>query len=229
MAGWLARLFGAGRPSRASGAAVPRASIPAPNLTPGSADWLVVGLGNPGPKYAQTRHNAGFDVVGRLADRLGVRLDARVDDAEVALAETRGVRVALARPQTFMNRSGGPTVALLQRLGLAPDRLLVVYDDLALDVGTLRVRPKGGGGGHNGIQDVLDEVADVFGSVETPRLRVGVGNSFAPGRQVEFVLAPFDADEQAAAAAAFDHAVEAVLAVVHDGVSTAMNQFNRRG
>lgn len=229
MAGWLARLFGAGRSPRASGAAVASRADPSAALVPGAADWLVVGLGNPGAQYAHSRHNAGFDVVGRLADRLGVRLDARVDEAEVALAETRGVRVALARPQTFMNRSGGPTVALLERLGLAPDRLLVVYDDLALDVGALRVRPTGGGGGHNGIQDVLGEVADRFGSVETPRLRVGVGNSFAPGGQVAFVLAPFDADEHEAVRAAFDAAVEAVLTVVHDGVPTAMNQFNRRG
>ncbi len=213
---WLSRLLGG--------------SPPEPSL---DASFLIVGLGNPGPDYDGTRHNAGFEVIDRLADRLGVALD--VEAAHAFVAEGRLPTdpdrpdgptrvVALARPLTFMNRSGRAVTALLDRYGLTPADLLVVYDDLALPVGGLRLRGKGSAGGHNGVQSVVEALA----STEFPRLRVGVGNSFPPGGQVDFVLSPFDDDEREAAESAFDDAAEAALTVAREGLTAAMNQHNRR-
>ena len=215
---------------------------PAPTLR---ATRLVIGLGNPGPDYAGTRHNAGFEVVDRLADRLGAALDAEAafsvvgearlpaddpaTDAAAPAASGAGAAdgppmLALAKPLTFMNRSGRAVAGLLDRYGLAPDQMLVVYDDLALEIGALRLRPKGSHGGHNGIRDIIG----ALGSTEFPRLRVGVGNSFPPGGQVDFVLSPFADDERDAADAAFDEAAEAAVTFARDGLAAAMNRHNRR-
>lgn len=220
---WLSRLFG---------------GPPPPTLQPTA---LLVGLGNPGPDYDGTRHNAGFEVIDHLAARLGVAMDqeagfsfvaeARVPDEDAGTAavapqsETEaGVVVALARPLTFMNRSGKAVTALLDRYGLGVDDLLVIYDDLALPIGALRLRGKGSHGGHNGIRDIIQ----ALGSTEFPRLRVGVGNSFPPGGQVDFVLSPFADDERSAADAAFEEAAEAALTFAREGLTTAMNRHNRR-
>ena len=240
---WISRLWG--RP-------------PAPAVRP---SCLVVGLGNPGPDYVGTRHNVGFEVVDRLAHRLGLAMDAEAGFSMVGegVAPPEGadrrpgadgrpvpegapagdpgggdrqpdppdgapLAVALAKPLTFMNRSGRAVTALLDRYGLEPDRMLVVYDDLALPVGALRLRGKGSHGGHNGVRDVIA----ALGSSEFPRLRVGVGNSFPPGGQVSFVLAPFDDDERPAADAAVADAADAALAFARSGLAAAMNQYNRR-
>ncbi|HEX8386880.1 MAG TPA: aminoacyl-tRNA hydrolase [Rubricoccaceae bacterium] len=187
-------------------------------------DLVVVGLGNPGAKYAGTRHNAGFDVADRVAGRLGAVWAKAGDAGLVAEGDWEGRRVAVVKPQAFMNRSGAAVADVLRRTGVGPDALLVVTDDLALPVGQIRLRPKGGAGGHNGLADV----ADVLGSPEWARLRVGVGRDFAPGTQVDYVLAPFEADERETAEAAYDRATEAVLAVVTDGLPSAMGRFNGR-
>jgi PTH1 family peptidyl-tRNA hydrolase len=211
--GLLRRLFGRSRP------ASPAAAPPPP------PEALIVGLGNPGRQYAATRHNVGWAVVDRLADRLGVAVTTPEADALVAHAAVDGAPVLLAKPQLYMNRSGGPLAALLERYGLAPEAALVVYDDLALPIGALRLRPKGGAGGHNGVQSIVD----TLGSTEFPRLRVGVGDSFAPGQQVAHVLSPFAEDEREAAAEAVALAAEAALTFVRDGMNAAMNRHNRRG
>ena len=224
---WLSRLFG-------------RPSPPSPAVAIGR---LVVGLGNPGPDYAGTRHNAGFLAVDRLAARLGVDLDPRsaAEAARSFVAEAPlppdpdadpdavgdrlpAAAVALAKPLTFMNRSGQAVAALLERYGLGPADLLVVYDDLALPLGALRLRGKGGAGGHNGVQSVIE----ALGSTEFPRLRVGVGDSFPPGGQVDYVLSPFDDAEREAAEAALDAAAEAALTFARSGLQAAMNRHNRR-
>ena len=218
---WLSRLLG--RP-------------PEPPAPSRAVRRLIVGLGNPGPDYAGTRHNAGFMALDRLADRLGVALDTEAAGAfcaEAALPpdpdgddrQSGGdLAVALAKPLAFMNRSGPPVAALLDRYGLTADDLLLVYDDLALPLGALRLRGKGSAGGHNGVQSVIE----ALGSTEFPRLRVGVGNSFPPGGQVDFVLSPFDDAEREAADAALDEAADAALTFARDGLTAAMNRHNRR-
>ena len=185
-------------------------------------DLVVVGLGNPGATYAGTRHNAGFDVADRVAARLGAACAPAGAAGLVATGVWQGRRVTVVKPQTFMNRSGAAVEAALARTGAEASALLVVTDDLALPVGTLRMRPKGGAGGHNGLADI----ADALGHAEWPRLRVGVGRDFAPGAQVDFVLAPFAPDEAEAATEALDRAAEAVLAVAVDGLAAAMSRFN---
>lgn len=208
---WISRLVG-------------RSTPPVPDVS-----WVIVGLGNPGPDYVATRHNAGFMALDRLADRLGVGLGdeaARsvVGEGEVLVEGDAPIPVALAKPLTFMNRSGQAVAALLDRYDVEPDRLLVVYDDLALPLGSLRLRQRGSAGGHNGVRSVID----YLGSTEFPRLRIGVGDSFPPGGQVDFVLSPFDDAEREAVEAALNAAADAALTVVRDGLVAAMNRHNVR-
>ena len=207
---WLARLLGTAPPPPPGGGAAPRR--------------LVVGLGNPGPDYVGTRHNAGFVALDRVAAEAGIAFDREAAQSLVGEGVWRGDALALAKPLTFMNRSGAAVAGLLDRYGLGTEDLLVVYDDLALPLGQVRLRAKGSAGGHNGVQSVID----ALGSPEFPRLRIGVGDSFPPGGQVGYVLAPFDDDEREAADAALDLAAEAALAFARDGLTAAMNQYNGR-
>ena len=204
---WLARLF--------------RTAPPPPAVQPAR---LVVGLGNPGPDYDGTRHNVGFDVLDRLATEAGLAFGPEAAQAVLAEGTWRGTPIALAKPLTFMNRSGQAYAALCRRYGLEPDDVLLVYDDLALPIGQIRLRGKGSAGGHNGVQDVID----TLGTAQFPRLRVGVGDQFPRGGQVDYVLSPFDDEEREEADAAMDAAAEAALTFVRDGLTTAMNRHNGR-
>lgn len=186
---------------------------------------LVLGLGNPGPDYEGTRHNVGFRVIDRLAEATGIAVEAEAARALVGEGVWRGHPVALAKPLTFMNRSGQAVLALLKRYGLEPADVLVVYDDLALPVGAIRLRGKGGAGGHNGVQDLIHRL----NSMEFPRLRVGVGDSFPHGGQVQYVLSPFEEEERPAVEEAVAAAAEAALTFIREGLTAAMNQHNRRG
>ena len=184
-----------------------------------------MGLGNPGPDYEGTRHNVGFAVLDRVAEKVGGVTWGEAAHARVAEANWRGRRLALAKPMTFMNRSGQAYRALLRRYGLAPEAALVVYDDLALPLGAIRLRERGSAGGHNGVQSVIDGL----NSMDFPRLRIGIGDSFPRGGQVQYVLEPFTEEQRPAIAEAVEAAAEAALVFVHDGLPAAMNQYNRRG
>lgn len=185
---------------------------------------LIVGLGNPGERYAGSRHNVGFEVAAAAARR--ARLPAfRADGpALVAWGSWQGAPFGVALPQTFMNRSGEAVSRLVRRHALAVEDVLVVYDDLALEPGAVRLRPKGGAGSHNGMTDVIL----ALDSENFPRLRIGIGSSFAPGGQVDYVLGRFTAEERPAIEDAVAHAAEAALTFVTDGVAAAMNRYNRR-
>ncbi len=188
-----------------------------------AAKRLIVGLGNPGAEYEGTRHNIGFAVVDALAEREGIRLSREPGNVFAGRGSLRGRAVELAKPQTFMNRSGSAVQALLGRLGLKPDAMLVVFDDLNLPVGTVRIRQQGSAGGHNGVQDIIDRLGtDAF-----PRLRIGIGNSYPRGRQADFVLSPFSQPERLVMEEALLQAVDAAGAFVIDGLIAAMNRFNR--
>jgi len=189
---------------------------------PASPSRLVVGLGNPGPKYENTRHNVGYRVLDTLADRLRVSSFSREHDAQVGWTQYKNRRIGLAKPLTFMNRSGDAVAPLCEHNDLAPADLIVVVDDLNLPVGTIRLRPKGSSGGHNG----LEHVARRLGTTRFPRLRVGIGDDFAPGEQVDYVLAPFPPEEAPAAEDAIDDAAEAILTTVREDLNTAMSRFN---
>ena len=186
---------------------------------------LVVGLGNPGPEYADTRHNAGQRIVERLAGRHGIALARKVRlEARLGAGSVRGVRVALLVPLGFMNASGRAVERALEALApLDPSLdLLVVYDDLDLPFGRLRIRPGGGAGGHRGLADIQERL----GRGDFARLRFGIGRPPPGGDPVDYVLASFDPDEAAALPERIDAAADALETMLGEGVATAMNQFN---
>lgn len=191
---------------------------------PPRADVLVVGLGNPGDGYASTRHNIGFQVAGRLAKRARLEFGLKAADSRVAEGALGSRRIAIARPQTFMNDSGRAVRKLLDRYRMDPDRMIVVYDDIDLPLGTVRIRERGGPGTHNGMRSIVSVVGEGF-----PRVRLGVapGDPRAEvGDLAEYVLAPFSADERAAADRAIERAAEALEVAVRDGLRRAMDRFN---
>jgi PTH1 family peptidyl-tRNA hydrolase len=185
---------------------------------------LVVGLGNPGARYESTRHNAGFAVVDRIAarHRIALRPDGRLR-AKLGVGPIAGVETALLAPQTFMNRSGDAVRAALDAYPLDPAAdLLVVYDDLDLPFGKLRLRAGGGAGGHNGLGDIQERLD----RRDFPRLRFGIGRP-PPGEDpIEYVLAPFAPDEQAELDARLDAAADAIELAIAEGVPRAMNRVN---
>ena len=187
------------------------------------AQRLIIGLGNPGPDYEGTRHNAGFMVADAVAEKAGLAFKED-GPALTAWGTYRGTPLGIAKPLDFMNRSGAVVVRLMKKHDLGPEDILIVYDDLALDLGQIRLRGQGGAGGHNGVQDLIDRL----NSANFPRLRVGIGSNFPKGHQVDYVLAPFDHEERPVIDQAVDAAAEAALAFVREGLVPAMNQHNRK-
>ncbi len=181
----------------------------------------MLGLGNPGAEYAHTRHNIGFEVVDILASRHRIRLRLHRDHAHYGWGMIADHPVLLAKPMTYMNRSGEAARALLQRYPLEPARLLVIVDDVALPLGRIRVRPSGSDGGHNGLESIIQCV----GTQAFPRVRVGIGSP-PPGRMVEYVLSRFLPQEQPVIEEALQRAADAVETVIIEGVQAAMNRFN---
>lgn len=183
---------------------------------------LIIGLGNPGREYAEDRHNTGFMTVDRLAARLRVRFNQKRAQSQVATAAVDGERIALAKPQTYMNLSGESVRRLMAELGAKLEDVLVVYDDVDLPLGTLRLRRQGSPGTHNGMRSIVQ----ALGTQGFARLRLGIG---APeGRQDlrDYVLGPFGATERPLADEMLDRAVEAVLTFVRQGAAEAMNRYN---
>ncbi len=180
---------------------------------------LVAGLGNPGADYAATRHNIGFMVVDQLADsaRSTWERSTKWDALTAKVGET-----LLAKPQSFMNCSGQPLHAIAQFYKIEPNEMLIVFDDFALPLGRIRLRPDGGTGGHNGIESIIVQ----FGTDKIPRLRVGIGS--APERgATDFVLGKFFEEEKPIVRSTIERAAEAVKHAIDNGVVSAMNQFNK--
>ncbi len=185
--------------------------------------YLIVGLGNPGVRYANTRHNIGFRCVDALAERHGLSFAKRQGKALIASGTIAGRPVLLAKPQTYMNASGESVSALASFYKIAPDRILVIFDDLDLPVGTLRMRKSGGAGGQKGMKSIIEKL----GTQEFSRLRFGIGRP--PGRMdpADYVLLPFrDDDESILVAEAIDRVVQAVHTWLAEGIDIAMNQCN---
>lgn len=184
-----------------------------------------MGLGNPGPEYEATRHNAGFLLVDHLARRWGIEGFRRDGPSRVARAQTEaGDAVWLVKPQTYMNRSGAALAPLRGRSGFDPARLLVVVDEVALPVGRFRLRPSGTAGGHNGLKSI--EAA--LRSQDYARLRIGVGAKPADWDDLaDWVLSDFTAEDRAVFNETLDPVADAVECWLHDGIAAAMNRFNR--
>ena len=184
---------------------------------------IVAGLGNPGREYRGTRHNVGFEVVDLLAKRRGLAFEAAPADAVQAKWRTNGEVVLLAKPLTFMNLSGPAIAELARYYRVLLVDLLVVSDDVNLPLGRLRLRPGGSEGGHNGLRSV----ADALGTVDYPRLRIGVGRGDERRDLADHVLARFEQDEQSGIEGAIARAADAVEAWTHQSFDTVMNLYNR--
>jgi len=183
---------------------------------------LIVGLGNPGPRYAATRHNAGFLVVDLLAERLGGKFKAHKGRADVVEGRIGSTAVVLAKPKSYMNESGGPVVSIARFFKVPVERITVVHDDLDLPFGALRLKRGGGDGGHNGLRSLTG----ALGNREYARVRIGIGRP--PGRQdpADYVLREWSAAERKELPLVIDQAADAVETLLTQGLDAAQNEFN---
>lgn len=189
----------------------------------GASMKLIAGLGNPGSKYDETRHNVGFRVVDALAERFGEKVRRKKFNALAEEIHAEDTKLLLIKPQDYMNRSGHAIATAAGFYKLGPADVLVVTDDMALDVGRLRIRAKGSAGGHNGLKDIIARL----GSDDFARLRVGIGDS---GRMdaADYVLSRFSAEERAIVDNAVQTAVDAICCWLRDGVDIAMTRYNAK-
>jgi PTH1 family peptidyl-tRNA hydrolase len=186
-------------------------------------EFLIVGLGNPGEEYSNTPHNLGFMVVDRLAESNAIRVSRKENMALVGLGAIKGKQVALAKPQTYMNLSGASVKGLLERYELIPDRLILVYDELDLPWGAMKIKPKGSAAGHKGPKNVIGSI----GTNEFCRVRIGIH----PGHPVngeEFVLRPFKKSQKLDVEEVVARGTAAVESIIAEGVEKSMTVFNRR-
>ncbi len=188
--------------------------------------FLVAGLGNPGERYAATPHNLGFLVVDALAARHSIRLSRVECQAVIGQGTIGGKTVVLAKPQTFMNLSGVSVKPLMQKNGVEPKDLILVYDELALPWGSLRIRPGGSSAGHNGAQNVID----VLGTQDFPRVRLGVhpGYQLTAGKGADYLLSRFSRQQNETLEEFVGLAADATESIIAEGVSSSMTRFNRR-
>lgn len=184
--------------------------------------WLITGLGNPGPEYAKTRHNAGFMLVDLLAAGLLTQVKRDECRAAVGRAEFDNQTIELAKPQTYMNLSGEAVSCLLAKEERSVERLIVISDDLALPFGTIRIRPKGTHGGHNGLRSIID----CLNTQEFTRLRIGIGPDHPVSDAKRFVLENFSKKESETLEKILSESADAVRAIITDGVDAAMAKFN---
>jgi peptidyl-tRNA hydrolase, PTH1 family len=191
---------------------------------PGNVIKLIVGLGNPGSDYARTRHNAGFWLVDELARRHGgtFRHEGK-HQAELARVRIGGEEIWLAKPMTFMNRSGGPVSSVLGFYKIAPDQMLVAHDEIDLPSGTVRLKDAGGAGGHNGVRDIISAQGDGFW-----RLRIGVGHPGGKNEVIDFVLTHAGKDEQRTIDETIVAGADAIEVMLRDGAQIAMNKLHSR-
>ncbi len=184
--------------------------------------WLIVGLGNPGKGYRLTRHNVGFLVVDRIARQQGITLKKRRGGAQVGEGLIGTRRVVVAKPLTYMNKSGESVRRLIEGLKIPRDHLVVIHDDLDLACGRIKIKKKGGDGGHKGMNSIIEQL----GSGDFLRVKVGIGKPRSPDEGADYVLSPFSADQISLVEESVDRAAEAIETVVISGRDKAMNLFN---
>lgn len=186
--------------------------------------YLIAGLGNPTKEYDKTRHNVGFSVIDVLADRYRIDINEKKHKALCGRGVIEGQKVLLLKPQTFMNLSGESIRAAADYYKIEPEEMIVIYDDISLDPGQLRIRLKGSAGGHNGIKNIIANL----GTQDFPRIKVGVGAKPPRMDLADYVLSRFGAGEQKLMEEAFGEAAEAAVMMMTDGAERAMNHFNAK-
>lgn len=192
-------------------------------LSRSSDAWLIVGLGNPGKEYERSRHNCGFRALDILADKLGCRVDKGKFQGLYGQCAYQGKKLFLLKPMTYMNLSGRSVLQLSSYFNIPPQRIIVMFDDISLEPGRLRIRPDGSAGGHNGIKSIIQEV----GSQAFPRVKIGVGAKPNPEYDLaDWVLSSFSANEEKALVPALERAADAALCIIDRGTAEAANRFN---
>ena len=186
--------------------------------------YLIVGLGNPGPAYASTRHNIGFLVIDRLGRKFGLVARGSRTNADMAEGNIAGIPVLAAKPMDFMNRSGGPVDDIVRTYGIQCEDMVVIHDDIDLAYERLKIKEKGGDGGHNGIRSLID----ALGADDFVRVRMGVGRPEADIGVVDYVLGDFDAHQRSSLEAFLSRAITATEMILCEGAKEAMNRFNRK-
>jgi PTH1 family peptidyl-tRNA hydrolase len=186
--------------------------------------WLIVGLGNPGPEYERTQHNLGFLAIDRIAERNSIRVTRQDSKALIGIGSIARQDVILAKPQTFMNRSGTSVEALAVRHDVAISKIVIIYDDLDLPWTGVRIRPKGSAGGHHGIESVIASL----GTTDFPRVRLGIHPGHPVKNGMQYVLSPLRKAQLQELDELLDHAAGAVESIVAEGVEKSMTKHNRR-
>ena len=188
-----------------------------------SETWLIVGLGNPGKDYTRTRHNCGFRALDILAEKLGCKVDKGKFQGLYGQCNYNGIKLYLLKPLTYMNLSGRSVLQLSAYFNIPPQRIIVMFDDISLEPGRLRVRNDGSAGGHNGIKSIISEL----GSQDFPRVKIGVGSKPTPEYDLaDWVLSCFSAQEEKALGPALERAADAALCIIDHGIPETANRFN---
>lgn len=185
---------------------------------------IIIGLGNPTEKYQATRHNIGWDAITRISDDYRIPLNQNKHKAICGMGFIEGEKVILAQPVTYMNLSGESVRELVDYYKVTPQDIIVIYDDICLEVGQLRIRKKGSAGGHNGIKSIISHL----GTEEFPRIRIGVGEKPKDWDLADYVLSRFKDDEQPVIREALKDASEACRMIITSGMDAAMNQYNKK-
>ncbi|MGM0787170.1 MAG: aminoacyl-tRNA hydrolase [Thermodesulfobacteriota bacterium] len=189
-----------------------------------SWSWLIAGLGNPGRKYLKTRHNVGFMAAEKVADGCSIPIDRKKFSTDFGMGGCAETRIVIAKPQAYMNRSGPPIQQLAGYFGIPAEYVLVIHDDIDINKGQIKIKAKGGHGGHNGVKSIME----AFGSGNFPRLRIGIGRPEPPRDVTDYVLGRFTAEEKKIFVPVMQKAEDAVLTMISRGLTEAMNRFNQR-
>ena len=186
--------------------------------------YIIIGLGNPTDRYRATRHNVGWDAITRLSDDYHIPLDFRKHKAICGKGVIAGERVIIAQPVTYMNLSGESVRELEEYYKVSPQEIIIIYDDISLEVGQLRIRRKGSAGGHNGIKSIISQL----GTEEFVRIKIGVGDKPADWDLADYVLSHFAKEEEPVIREALKDTSQACCKIIEDGIEATMNQYNRR-
>lgn len=188
-------------------------------------NWLIVGLGNPGNEYAKTRHNCGWRALDLLSDKLCCKIDKKKFQGLYGQVVKDGKKVFLLKPMTYMNLSGRSVLQLSAYFSIPPQRIIVIFDDISLSPGGLRIRADGSAGGHNGIKSIISELD----SQEFPRIKIGVGAKPTANHDLaDWVLSTFSAQEEKLLQPALEDAADAALSIIDNGIQVTANKFNRK-
>jgi peptidyl-tRNA hydrolase, PTH1 family len=186
--------------------------------------YVIVGLGNPNREYVATRHNIGFEVIAKIAHENNIYMDFKKHKALCGKGYIEGHKVILAQPQTYMNRSGESVRELVDYYKISKEELIVIYDDISLDIGQIRIRKKGSAGGHNGIKNIIQHLA----IQEFPRIKVGVGDKPRGWDLADYVLSRFRESEIEEVSESIDRSARACKLIIAKGIEAAMNQYNKK-